>query len=174
MVLRLLCALVALLAPRAASKTVLDSKSVFKNIDADGDGAATHEELVGYLRDNKAEGFQARHDGVMDAQRRRIASLVSALDVDKDNHVSHGEFPGKASFADKATFDEADENKDGRLSAGEIITHQAGVHSPQVMMYRAALKVFGRADEDESGALTHAELEKHIGFFQQHTMHEEF
>ena len=102
---------VVLLLPLAEGKKVLDAKSVFKAIDSDADGKASHEELMGYLRENKAQGFQMRHDGVMDAQRRRIQSLVSQLDVDKDNHVSHDEFPGKAAFADKATFAEADENQ---------------------------------------------------------------
>ena len=164
---------VVLLLPLAEGKKVLDAKSVFKAIDSDADGKASHEELMGYLRENKAQGFQMRHDGVMDAQRRRIQSLVSQLDVDKDNHVSHDEFPGKAAFADKATFAEADENQDGRLSAGEIITHQKGVHSPVVMMYRAALKVFEKADESGDGHLSPNEFEKHIDFFQEHTMHDD-
>ena len=158
---------------RKKQRKVLDPKSVFAAIDADRDGKASSAELVEYMKQKTRNKFVDRHNAVMHGQRQRIMNLVKQLDSDNDGHVSHDEFPDHAHYKDKATFDAADEDGDGRLAPGEIVGHQKVVHAPDVMIERASKKLLDHADESNDKHLDEAELRKHIQAFRSHTLHDD-
>ena len=168
-----------MLAAAAASKPkkmrkVLDPKAVFSAIDANQDGKASSAELVEYMKEKTKHKFVDQHNAVMHGQRQRIMDLVKQLDADSDGHVSHDEFPDHAHYKDQETFDAADENGDGRLGPGEIVGHQAGVHSPDAMIERASKRVLDHADESKDQHLDETEFHKHIQVFQANALHDEF
>ena len=93
---------------------------MFAEIDTDGDGFITREEVIVYI--TKQGGTEEQANGTFDQ-----------LDTDKDGKVSKEEFRFRGILA-CGMFADIDTDGDGGLTRGEIAYHNggAGLHATRV------------------------------------------
>ena len=90
-------------------------ESLFSQIDTDGDGSVTAEELQAELEKKIAElGLVSGQMGEAEFSLR-VSQLISENDVDEDGSLSLEELG-----SDQAVFDSLDKNRDGVVSADEL------------------------------------------------------
>ncbi|MDG1169077.1 MAG: EF-hand domain-containing protein [Sulfitobacter sp.] len=155
-----LSSLIALGGVAVSAKTP-EKGAMFAQIDADGDGAVTAQELSAHAAarfaaaDADKDGFLTAQEMLMIRGGKRAEKMLERFDTDGNGQLSAAELDAavqeRGGKRAKRMMERLDANNDGKLALDEMTAH------------RDPAKMFERLDKDKNGSLSAEEFAKARG-----------